>query len=545
MATQLLNVSTILPEARAANVEVETPCAKVLENQLAPPRGAVARMADSIRGSFSQFRADLKNQGAIRLLLAPRRNSEQFSWWRALSNPIMETHDWIRRVRGRAPLRRQLSQIVAVPLFGVLFTGLVLSTEVLDFHNDNRFIARETELDRPGAAYVYQIAAAQGIKMSDAKQILDEYPVRLQERLRTGDFPRPQEFVDRKLISTEQAAALRTIVLQAFHELTPSGTMPPGFDSHFRSRLTSLVSASPTFRNLSPDALASLQFVLWPQVKIHGHADLDLFLTLIREKMAMAGIWELANKHVKEIGLGGFLKLTQEALDEPDILAAKVVRAKAMDFPSEKMLVASRPDLGGFAQSYNFYDIKLGVQKLNDEMDRWRVILHDWRFREIKARWQQNGRSSLETLTAGEEIIHSLDQLFRLENPSLGPFKLESLNPPTVQTVCTLTGSVTGPFVANPLFAGIEQNIKTYKITGVESEYYRYYSGLLYWYYFAEDAFLDQDFQAREQHIRNLQAAEDNLLDLAAAHHLETTFKKRAVTLDLSCAAPDFPAIQD
>jgi hypothetical protein len=240
----------------------------------------------------------------------------------------------------------------------------------------------------------------------------------------------------------------------------------------------------------------------------------------------MAGVWELAKKHDKELGLGVFLKLTEGVLNaSPQDRQDKVTKAYQLGFPKGKIEVAYRPDLPIFAKSFEFYDLKEGVRELDSEMERWRLLLNDWRFATIKAQWLNGSKSSLEALAATENLLHNLDQLFRLQNSNTvrQHFQLDDLALPPVEIICSLSGAINNQKIpGNSFFIGIENNVKKFDLEGDNADRYRYYVGMLYWYFFAEDALqAEQRTEVRNQHLLEFQKKEETVLKWAIKNELK------------------------
>jgi hypothetical protein len=388
-------------------------------------------------------------------VLAPRPDGRRFNKMSAFLDPLidlpLETVSYLKwRVFQRPPLKKRLSLVTALPL-GMMVWGAAFGA--IDTTADQwalQGLQSSLSAGDFGAAYTSEWVLSGSLSAPAALSYLRD-----EQRRFTDDLQplrtRVAMFQELGLWNAEQAHAVsaRLDRLRATHSAR---------DLFHAETLWNLLMIDAAVGKLSKELSESgrftLELLVQPSMEVRGQSDaywLSVFFDSTRQSRlspeqqrglrSLRGIYEA---HRQDLSLATLTKLVAETLSDGEAIRTKLTRARELGLPATYDFIY-RADIPLFSVDETFNDLN-GDISIGGELDRWRIILTDSRFQDLRTSWERGELSELAVLLEAEMQMRALGDI-NLVHRHAG----ETLD---AATACRLIFG-RGEEPANPLFSSL------------------------------------------------------------------------------------------
>lgn len=413
-----------------------------------------ARMA---RG-WQQFREEVREQGKIRYVLAPRHDGSRFNGWAAFLDPLIdlpiESYSYVSAKYFDRPLKRRLSIFTSLPVgmiaWGALLVGLDLKAEQWALEG----IEHGVNQDISGAAYTAEYVLSGAITPGDGRRILERYQ---QEGVHGLDNLRlrADQFQSLNIWRPDQVATLKKILLeiQALH--TPA-------EVSRRESLEKILKENAPYQKFLDEipqaSRYTAQLLIEPRVVLRGRADaywLSIFFEPFRypnltkeQAKGLASLERIYKFHSRDLSLATLSSLVADTLGNRDGIRDKVKEAARLGLDRDSDFIY-RGSVPLFSQPGEFTDLGQKITQ-NSELERWNLLLKDPRFQIIRRDWERGEISDLVALLRTDIQARALSQVYQMATADEN--KLSGAN------ACTLIfGKAQNDVLPNPLFVRLRQ----------------------------------------------------------------------------------------
>jgi hypothetical protein len=310
----------------------------------------------------------------------------------------------------REKQKRHLSKLITIPLAAVAPLVFFPNTDNRTSMNDIKGIQIAAEQNIFGAETLQEWVTTGGLKPSAARKVFSHTTKGFRANLQPLR-DRVDEFVTDGLWPAEAGVKARSILNRLTEENQPVDLIHP-------ADLASKIAADPDYLRLLTWIPLNKRFTLelWmmPQVQFSGQSDTHWIKLLFADNdqgltfQQLQGLKQLREFYYQTPGVS-FVVMSQLAahtLDEQAMIK-KMWKARGHKLPF-RLPTFARADFPLFSMPETFHDTTRDIMFV-DEVDRWKVILEDPRFKAIAARWRSGAASDFTTLEEATALWRSLD----------------------------------------------------------------------------------------------------------------------------------------
>lgn len=487
-----------------------------------------------VKGRWKNYRQEVREQGKVRILLAPRENPTKFNWLVSLIDPFfdlpVEVYSLIKtKAFKKKPVMRRLSIPVAITAGVILFGSIGVGMQMKAYQQSLTYLEQSVKSDAIGARHVSEMMRLEHVSPIDAAKIINSYDSAIAKWSQSkADFPRMKLFVEKGIVKGE---AEKTHLDQVLKTTAFKASIVDKDRSakNLKTQLSIAVEKSPILSAKPEWMKQTILLSFLPEVPYQEGTVLDTYMTILQasfgdidpsdvNQLILKGVGELGNFQGEEIGIPYQLNVLERSKANTSLILAKIDRAKEMGFPADKLHVAARIDIPLFSGEIEYYDLAMGKLQLKSELDRWELLLNDWRFATVAEAWKKGQISSIQALGKMSQMMGALHNLFQIQLAKAHQVGIEKLNienipPPSFGEIVRLMDGTNGS-PGNHLFSGVPQILKSVKdkIPLKDLNALKYSLGRLYWDYYAKDAFLIGHNQVREQALQQVRSLEETFI---------------------------------
>lgn len=428
------------------------------ESALSATKSATKNFILKRRENWRTFRLEVKEQGPIRYILAPRAEPEKFHKILAFLDPVfdlpVETYSWFKfKLFHKPPVQKRLSAFITLPASILVWTwGFNYLDEATLAQNVQTFETSISE-DAFGARYVSEWVLSGGIDPQTGAQILSTSRDLWNQKLLPLSL-RIDEFQTEGLWNKTQADLGQQVLDQLMKEHTPKELFQ---NTNLLELIVKTTSYQALFESLPPTDRFTL--LLWPNPSItyEEHPDsywLGKFFDPNQrgdlsapQKRGLEALLRLYHLDQKQLSIVAVTELVAQTLSHPDVVLKKQERWQKMKVSDVDFDFLYRTDLPLFSKPIVFSDLSHDLT-LSDELDRWKLLLTDSRFHNFKVAWESGQISDFTALLQVELHIQTLSQIHKMSQSDGG-----KLTP--AESCQLIYGSKDQP--ENAIFAGLSK----------------------------------------------------------------------------------------
>lgn len=408
--------------------------------------------------SWLEFRAEAREHGAIRYVLAPRMPPEKFNFFAAFLDPLIdlpvEVYSFIKhKIVKRAPVKKRLSAWTSLPIGILAWTLIFQGVDNHVYEKSVTSLEQAVAAGRFGAEYISEWVLTGALTPVEAVRILKNS----EETFRNDLAPvraRIGQFVNQGVWTKSQAEKANQILTAIAGNTKPNEVME-------HKGLEKYLMSSPAFLELATAIPQESQYTLTlltaPSVEQFGQLDsywLSLFFDKNRRGLlspnqlrGLESIDNLYKHHSENLSLTAVAYLVGKTIGDEKGMAQKLKKAGKYSIRPEHGF-QYRSDMPVFTTSSIFTDLTEDVD-LDDELDLWKLIFSDPRFSSFRKAFEAKSASDFTVLI--ETLIHAnaLSQIHLLHR------KYEGASLPAEEMCGLVHGTPSSN--GNPIFNGLKE----------------------------------------------------------------------------------------
>ena len=419
--------------------------------------GLIRRTLATMGQGWRNFRQEVREQGKIRYILAPRPEGSRFNAWAAALDPLIdlpiETYSYVSARYFDRPMKRRLSIFTSLPAGVILWGGLLIALDIKSEAWALQGLEASVNQDISGASYAAEYVLSGAIGATDGAKIVERHHAEGFHGLDNLRM-RAEQFQGLNIWRPEMVASLNEILAEIRTQYSPAQLAK-------RADLEKILSENRKFqvflRSIPSVSRYTAQLLIEPRVVLFGRSDaywLSIFFEPFRlpqmtpnQMKGLNSLEEIYKFHSRDLSLATLSHLIAETLGNREGMGRKAKEAAKLGFDRDYGFIY-RGNFPLFSQPAEFVDIDQRVP-MNSELQRWHLLLRDPRFQTIRLDWQRGEISELTALLRADIQARALSQVYEIAMSSDG--KLNE------QDACLLIFGKGQELPPNPLFARLRQ----------------------------------------------------------------------------------------